>query len=648
MTRIILLLAGLLYAAQVLSAESDIEAVQVKREQTPGAGQDQQGLSSRDAHDNTYLESQIQAVEENLNRRLDQLQEANTQRFNENISAAATARERIADRVTERVSSLHIVGFFIVTSVLSLLAFIGYTRFAGIAETFIADHIVRNLKKGGFEEKILVQASAEIDRLVAHAEKEVKEKLQAVDDLALDYETQLLEVQKDQRLLSEIRPESIEAEHYKMKLARFEETITQFKTERRFTAVDWFLKGAKQNCDGDYQEAIESLDKAIELDPDHADAYNNRGISYEELGDPQRAIDDYSKAIELDPDYAMAYNNRGNSYDDLGEGHRAINDYDRAIELGPDCAMAYSNRGVRYAALGEDQKAINDYDRAIELDPDNTDAYNNRGNRYAALGQDQQAIDDYNRAIELDPDYTDAYHNRGVRYATLGEDQKAINDYSIAIELDPGFSDAYTNRGNRYAALGEDQKAIDDYSLAIELDPDDSDAYGNRGVRYAALGEDQKAIDDYDKAIELDPEYSDAYNNRGNRYAALGEDQKAIADYNKAIELDPDYAGTFLNLTELYVIIGDFDHGIQILQKTPMGRTDRSTQAVFYYLQVVLHELQDQDASRFEVQLMDALAEKPKLTWSFDALDNWIKTAAISEEKKISLHVMTQLMKKCN
>ena len=605
MTRTILFLAGLLCVAQVLSAEGGVDTgalEQVKRELTARADQDRQDLSSRDDQNKAYLESRTKAVEDNLNRKLDQLQKATTQRFDETDGAA------------ERASTFYIVGFFIMASVLILLALIGYARFRSIAATVIADQVVRNLAKGGFEDEIQAYASLEIERLVAEAENEVKEKLQATSKLAIDYETQLREVQEDQRLLSEMIVESVEAEDLRMKLARFEETLTEFKTEPEFTEADWFLRGTKQNSDSDYEEAIESLSKAIELDSDYTNAYNNRGISYAELGHPQKAINDYSNAIELGPDYAIAY----------------------------------SNRGVMYAALGEDQRAIDDYNRAIQLDPEYTDAYSNRGNRYAALGEDQRAIDDYNRAIETDPDYTDAYHNRGVRYAAIGEDQKAINDYDIAIELDPEDTDAYSNRGNRYAAMGEDQKALDDYNKAIELDPDCADAYGNRGVRYAALGEDQKAIDDYNRAIELDPEYTDAYNNRGNRYAALGEDQKAIDDYNRAIELDPEYSGAFLNLTELYIITGDFDRGIQVLQNMPTSGTDSSTQTIYCHLQFVLHELRDQDASRFELRLTDALAKQPKLTWSFDTFENWLNTAAISEEKKQSLHAKTQLMKKCN
>ena len=61
-----------------------------------------------------------------------------------------------------------------------------------------------------------------------------------------------------------------------------------------------------------------------------------------------QAIADYNMAIELKPDYAQAYVNRGNAYRDKGVIDRAIADYSKAIELKPDYAQAYYNRGGAY------------------------------------------------------------------------------------------------------------------------------------------------------------------------------------------------------------------------------------------------------------------------------------------------------------
>ena len=82
--------------------------------------------------------------------------------------------------------------------------------------------------------------------------------------------------------------------------------------------------------------------------------------------------------IELDPNNALAYRNRGNSYNELGQNERAIEDYDKAIELDPNVAAAYNRRGISYSELGQNERAIEDYDKAIALDSNLAGAYRNR------------------------------------------------------------------------------------------------------------------------------------------------------------------------------------------------------------------------------------------------------------------------------
>ncbi|HID19571.1 MAG TPA: tetratricopeptide repeat protein, partial [Methanophagales archaeon] len=90
------------------------------------------------------------------------------------------------------------------------------------------------------------------------------------------------------------------------------------------TTEEWNEKGIVFAMSGEYEKAIECFNKAIELDPNYARAYYNRGNAYYYLKQYERAIEDYNKTLELDPNYAYAYNNRGNAYSDLMQYERAI------------------------------------------------------------------------------------------------------------------------------------------------------------------------------------------------------------------------------------------------------------------------------------------------------------------------------------
>ena len=124
-----------------------------------------------------------------------------------------------------------------------------------------------------------------------------------------------------------------------------------------------------------YGRTTADYDKVIELNPDNADAYFNRGDAYDQIGEYDKAIDDYNKAIELEPNNADAYCNRGCAYGEIGEYGKAIADYNKAIELDPNAALPYYNRGLAYQEKGEVPKAVSDLEKCIGLstDPELTD-----------------------------------------------------------------------------------------------------------------------------------------------------------------------------------------------------------------------------------------------------------------------------------
>jgi tetratricopeptide (TPR) repeat protein len=129
-----------------------------------------------------------------------------------------------------------------------------------------------------------------------------------------------------------------------------------------------------------------------------AEFYLKLGEDYSGVRDYDRAIADYTTAIELKPDYAEAYNDRGFAYYLKGDFDRAIADYTRAIELRPNYPKAYNNRGVVYMAGGYGEaKSAPDFDRAIELKPDFRYAYINRANA-RLFSHPRLALQDFHRA----------------------------------------------------------------------------------------------------------------------------------------------------------------------------------------------------------------------------------------------------------
>ena len=333
--------------------------------------------------------------------------------------------------------------------------------------------------------------------------------------------------------------------------------------DKQFWKFIYYL-GEKLFDKGKWNDAATMFRQATELNPKYVMARVKLGLALARQGrideaakNSGLALDNYTEAIELTPDDAETYFNRGTAYEILEQYDSALNDYTKAIELKPKYVEAYSNRGLAYQHLGRHELALSDFDRAIELRPDYADAYFNRGITYQKLGKYQLALDDYDRAIELKPDFAKPFFSRGIVYAQLGKYDLALADFLRSIELNPDNANAYCYRGIAYAESGKHDLALADYAQAIKLKPDLALAYYSRGRAHVRLRQFDRALTDYDKAIELQPDYLDAYSNRGITYVQLGRYELSLADFNRAVELNPENPQPYNNLARLLATCPD-------------------------------------------------------------------------------------------
>lgn len=134
--------------------------------------------------------------------------------------------------------------------------------------------------------------------------------------------------------------------------------------------------GAAQIEQGRYRDAIVSLTRALNADPELADAFRRRADCQYILvpvlgGDTQayydRALTDYEVALGLDPD-AYTYNAHAAIIGSLGEWQAAIQEYGQAIELAPDYPETFFNRGYAHKVLGNKDQAIADLERFLSFE----------------------------------------------------------------------------------------------------------------------------------------------------------------------------------------------------------------------------------------------------------------------------------------
>jgi tetratricopeptide (TPR) repeat protein len=162
---------------------------------------------------------------------------------------------------------------------------------------------------------------------------------------------------------------------------------------------------------GRLDEAVEQLQKALELNPSFAEAHYNLGHVLVQKGQMDEAIAQYQKALELNPDYPDAHYNLGNVLVEKGQVDEAIAQYQKALQLNPNFVRAYNNLGFALFTKGQPDEAIAQYQKALGISPNFADAHYNLGVALVQRGQLDEAIAQFQEAVRLNPDNTSARNN---------------------------------------------------------------------------------------------------------------------------------------------------------------------------------------------------------------------------------------------
>ena len=311
------------------------------------------------------------------------------------------------------------------------------------------------------------------------------------------------------------------------------------------------IEGVCYKSTGQFEMAVKSFERAVEIKPDYADAHFNLGLTLQELNQLDAAAKCYQVTLTLESSYVKAHNNLGIIYKELGKMADAVKSYEQAIALQPAFAEAHNNLGTTFQELGQLDEAVKCYEEALVIQPDYIEVLNNHGNTLKLLGQTDEALNSYKQALSINPDYADAHNNIGIVYHEMGQFDEAIKCYKKVIAIKPEHAEAHNNLGVTLNKLTQFHEAINSYKQALVINPNYDEAHFNLSVTLYELGQSDEALNSYKRTLVINPDYADAHNNIGNILQDLGQLDEAFSSYVHALAIDHDNAVFHRNLALL-------------------------------------------------------------------------------------------------
>jgi serine/threonine protein kinase/Flp pilus assembly protein TadD len=181
------------------------------------------------------------------------------------------------------------------------------------------------------------------------------------------------------------------------------------------------------------READFASRKALELDPDLAEAHVARGLALVMSKRHAEADDEFETAMRLDPKLFEAPYFFGRSRRDQGQFEEAAKLLARASLLRPEDFESPFFLGDVYAALGQQAEAVAALHRTVKLieqrvalNPDDARAWNLGASALSKLGEHDRARKYLARSLAIDPDDPIVLYNAACTYATLGDSDDAL------------------------------------------------------------------------------------------------------------------------------------------------------------------------------------------------------------------------------
>ena len=213
--------------------------------------------------------------------------------------------------------------------------------------------------------------------------------------------------------------------------------------------------------------------KSIESNPEKSFfAYNGLGLLQREQGKNEDALESFQAAIDIEPSSGDAYANMATTLRSMGRVFEAIPLYEKALSIDSLNPVTLTGYGMALELDGKESQAMEAYAKVISSCPDFADAYARKGAIEIGRKDFKAAESSLRKATELNPEHFEAWLNLGVVLYNEKLYLEAMEAYRKAIILNPKSPEVCNNLAIAVHAAGDLEEAAGLCFNAIALDKD--------------------------------------------------------------------------------------------------------------------------------------------------------------------------------
>ncbi|MCI0498857.1 MAG: tetratricopeptide repeat protein [Planctomycetales bacterium] len=287
---------------------------------------------------------------------------------------------------------------------------------------------------------------------------------------------------------------------------------------------------------------------------------------YEE-GHMQKALEKLDLAIRLRPEHGEWYFDMGLTLDALEQYEKAIEFYQHALEFAPGDVEILNCLGVDCTRAGQYDRAIEFFERIEQIDPAFEAAYCNRIIVYTEMEQHERAEQMFYMAQQISPECPLCFYNIGNSLFTRGCYERAIWCWDKCAQLDPNHPQIHYRLAQACWVSGQGGRAQEEFLIELRKNPMDLEVILDFGLFLLESGDMEGAKEKFSRILEFDKTFAAAQFYLGEVYRIRGAAEQAHGCYRRAHQGDGSLIGPRFRMAEFCLKQGDKHRAISLLRE---------------------------------------------------------------------------------
>lgn len=373
------------------------------------------------------------------------------------------------------------------------------------------------------------------------------------------------------------------------------------------SAVTYFELSGIYDYKQEGVEAVNSAEKAVELNDENDWYKTNLAVIYQKYGLYDKSLNLYKELVDEHPEKQEYLFVLAENYLILDRKKEALAVYDKIqSSVGNSEELAMHKQSL-YLQLGEIDNAILEVENLIKDQPNNAAYYGLLAELYEEKGEPEKSLALYKKVLEIEPDNENIRFALYAYYKDSGEEEKSYYELKKAFEnpnasIDTKVQILYGYLKTEYIETQEQGEEL--AKILVIAHPEDSKSYTAIAEIYVQKGKNKEALAAYKKSVELEGGQYLIWNQIVFLEADMQWYDSLAIDSEKAIELFP--------TQPLYY----FFSGLANFQK---GNYEKSIESYNTGKDLVLNN--DQMLSEFHQRLGDAYHNKKEYSLSDESYD---------------------------